>query len=251
MSQQPPGDAEPGPDNDPGHDNDSGHDNDHGYHNDHGYDHRVSGLLWNQVYDRDRDPVEFGRVIALTDGVFAIAITLLVLNLTLPAATTDQPLFTALADRGPQLLAFFVSVAVVGSFFISHHGLMAMFQRIDPTMVRLTIVYVGFVVLIPFMQGLLGDRGDSAAAALYAVVIGCAATVEALMLWHGHRQGLFRFTLHGRVAYLEFSRAVAPMVVWFVSAGLAFAIGLWTIVVWFTVWPLDALLVRLEQRQQQ
>lgn len=241
VSQQPPGDSKPAPNHDPG--------NDHAV--DPGHDHGMGDLLWNQVYDRDRDPVEFGRVIALTDGVFAIAITLLVLNLTLPAAAADEPLFTALADQGPQLLAFFVSVAVVGSFFISHHGLMAMFQRIDPTMVRLTILYVGFVVLIPFMQGLLGDRGDSSAAALYAVVIGCAATVEALMLWHGHRQGLFRFPLHGRIAHLEFSRALAPMAVWFVSAGLAFAIGLWTIVVWFTVWPLDALLVRLEKREQQ
>jgi uncharacterized membrane protein len=205
-------------------------------------------LLGTQGFDRDHDPVEFGRVVALTDGVFAIAITLLVLNLTLPAASADEPLFTALADRGPQLLAFFVSVAVVGSFFISHHGLLAMFQRLDPAMLWLTVAYVGIIVLIPFMQGLLGDRGDPPAAALYAVVIGCAATVEALMLWHGKRCGLLRYPLHGRLARLEFARAVAPLVVWFASAGLAFVFGLWTIVVWFSVWPIDAWLVRLEQR---
>ena len=54
--------------------------------------------------------------------------------------------------------------------------------------------------------------------------------------------------LHGRLARLEFARAVAPLVVWFASASLAFVFGLWTIVVWCSVWPSDSWLVRLEQR---
>ena len=52
-------------------------------------------------YDRDADPVEFGRVVTLTDGVFAIALTLLVLDLALPAQAADAPLAMALDDMAP------------------------------------------------------------------------------------------------------------------------------------------------------
>ncbi len=200
-------------------------------------------------FDRARDPVEFGRIVALTDGVFAIALTLLVLDLALPADAGDVPLASALAARIPQFIAFVISVAVVGTFFQSHHALVRRLQAFDTTLLGLTIPYLGLVALVPFVQSLLGaGDGEPLALTLYAMVLGFGWTVEGVMLWHAHRRGLLRHPLRGRVARFEAVRAVLPPVVFFASAGLALLIGAWTILVWLALWPLDGLLGRWQTR---
>ena len=200
-------------------------------------------------YDRDADPVEFGRLVALTDGVFAIALTLLVLDLALPAQAADVPLADALADLAPHFSAFVISVAVVGTFFLSHHELLSMRQKTDGGLLGLTIPYLGFIVLIPFAQSVLGDRPEEPLAfAMYGIVLGCASAIGAYMLWHAHRRGLLREPLVGRNAWFEVARSGLPIVVFLSSAGLAFLVGEWTVLVWVSIWPLDSILARLQRR---
>ena len=200
-------------------------------------------------YDRDADPVEFGRMITLTDGVFAIALTLLVLDLALPAQAEDVPLATALADMAPRFFAFAISVAVVGTFFQSHHELLAMLQKIDGGLLGLTIPYLGLIALIPFAQGVLSQRPDEPLAfAIYGVVLGCASAIGAGMLWRAHRQGLLRERLVGRTARFEALRSALPIAMFFSSAGLAFLIGEWAVLFWISLWPLDAILARLQRQ---
>lgn len=205
--------------------------------------------LFDRFFDRDRDPVEFGRIVALSDGVFAVAFTLLVLDLSLPDTTSDLPLTTALAGVQVQFVAFVISIAMVGTFFRSHHRLVRLLQRFDGTLLELTVFYLGLIVLIPLVQELVGSRPEEPLAyALYALVIGGASAVEAAMLWHAHRRRLLRVSLRGRRAYLHASRAVLPVVVFLTSAGLAFLIGAWTVILWLALWPLDGMLAWLERR---
>ncbi len=200
-------------------------------------------------YDREADPVEFGRVVTLTDGVFAIALTLLVLDLALPAQAADVPLATTLADMAPHFSAFVISVAVVGTFFQAHHELLSMLQKIDGGLLGLTIPYLGFIVLIPFAQSVLGERPDEDLAfAMYGIVLGCASAIGASMLWHAYRRGLLREPLVGRTARFEALRSALPVVVFLSSAGLAFLIGEWTALLWISIWPLDSILGRLQRR---
>jgi uncharacterized membrane protein len=200
-------------------------------------------------YDRDADPVEFGRVVALTDGVFAIALTLLVLDLALPAEAADASLATALGDMAPHFFAFVISVAVVGTFFAAHHQLVSMLQKIDGGLLGLTIPYLGLIALIPFAQGLLGARPEEALAfAVYGTVLGCASAIGALQLWHAHRRGLLRELLTGRTARFEALRSGLPIVVFLSSAGLAFLIGEWAVLLWISLWPLDGILARSQRR---
>lgn len=200
-------------------------------------------------YDRDEDPIEFGRVVALTDAVFAIALTLLVLDLALPEQAAGAPLAEALVDTIPRFYAFVISVAVVGTFFLSHHELLSMLQRIDTGFLGLTIPYLGLIALIPFAQSVLSDRADEPLAfALYGVVLGLASTVGALMLWHARRRGLLREPLVGRDARFEVARSGLPIVLFLASAGLAFLVGEWAVLFWVAIWPLDNMLVRLQRR---
>lgn len=210
---------------------------------------RTSGSSQHRRFDRDRDPVEFGRIVTITDGVFAIALTLLVLDLSLPAEVAPGALRSALVDLEPRLIAFVVSVAVVGTFFHSHHELVRMLQAFDGTLLGLTIPYLGLVALIPFVQRLISDgAGDPLAFAVYGAVLGLTAAVEAMMLWRAHRRGLLRQPLHGRRARFQAARSALPVAVFFTSVGLAWLLRSWTILLWFSLWPLDSLLVRFGER---
>jgi len=201
-------------------------------------------------YDRDADPVEFGRLVALTDGVFAIALTLLVLDLALPAQAAGVPLAESLADTAPRFNAFVISVAVVGTFFLSHHEFVAMLQKVDGGLLGLTIPYLGLIVLIPFVQSVLSERSEEPLAfALYGSLLGCTSIIGALLLWHAHRRGLLREPLVGRTAWYEVARSAVPIVLFLSSAGLALLIRQWAVLFWVAIWPLDAVLARLQRRE--
>ena len=136
--------------------------------------------------------VGLGRLVAFTDGVFAIAITLLVLNLEVPNTTNDK-LPEELWDLGPQLLAYFLSFAVVGRFWLVHHRVFAAVRSIDATLLRLNLLYLALVVLIPFTSEVIGEYGDTSVGVMtYAAVMGLVALVNWLMIRHVLRAGHVR-----------------------------------------------------------
>jgi uncharacterized membrane protein len=140
---------------------------------------------------RDRDTVEFARIAAFTDGVFAIAITLLVLSLSVPENLPDNDLSDFLFDSRSQLFAYFLSFAVIGRFWIAHHGIFTLLRRFDRLLLVLTLAYLSMIVLIPFPAELLGDYGDQRLpVVIYAAVLGAAASLNLLMTHHAVTAGL-------------------------------------------------------------
>jgi uncharacterized membrane protein len=134
---------------------------------------------------RDRDTVEFARIAAFTDGVFAIAITLLVLSLNVPEGLPKDDLGNYLADSWAQVFAYFLSFAVIGRFWIAHHAIFTLLRRFDVPLLVLTLAYLSMVVLIPFPTELLGDYGSQPEAVmLYAFVVGTASLLSWVMVQH-------------------------------------------------------------------
>src|SRR3954447_4930364 len=134
------------------------------------------------------EPLSVGRLVAFTDGVFAIAITLLVLNFDEPRGP-DSEILHQLTDQWPSLLAYFLSFAVIGRFWIVHHRVFAGVRRVDSGLLRLNLVYLAFVVLIPFTTEVLGDYSDTTeAVVLYAAAVGAAAFLNWLMIRHALRR---------------------------------------------------------------
>jgi uncharacterized membrane protein len=128
------------------------------------------------------------RLVAFTDGVFAIAITLLVLNFDEPAGP-DSQLWHQLSDQWPALLAYFLSFVVIGRFWVVHHRVFAGMQRVDAGLLTLNLAYLSFVVLIPFTTEVLGDYSDTTeAVVLYAAVLGGVAMFNWLMIRHALRR---------------------------------------------------------------
>jgi len=119
---------------------------------------------------RDRAEIEFSRIVAFSDGVFAIAITLLVLALEVPPGTDD--LGQALRERNDELLAYAISFAVLGKLWLAHHRFFSSVARFDSTLMGLNLFYLAWIALVPFTSEVLGDYSDeSAAVILYAANI--------------------------------------------------------------------------------
>ncbi len=82
----------------------------------------------------ERGTDEFSRVLAFSDGLFAIAMTLLVVGISLPVlrvAGDEAEMVRALNDLGPQILSFVISFAVIGRYWYAHHSFFAMLRAVD------------------------------------------------------------------------------------------------------------------------
>ena len=94
------------------------------------------------------------RLESFSDGVFAIVITLLVLNVHLDR---DQELtLQTLANLGPEMLAFALTFVIVGVYWVSHHSMMHMIKAVDRWLLWLNLLLLLAVVFIPFPAYLLG-----------------------------------------------------------------------------------------------
>ncbi len=140
---------------------------------------------------REENEIEFSRIVAFSDGVFAIAITLLVLNLSVPEHIAGDDLTHALWEQRQDLFAYALSFAVIGRFWIVHHRFFGEVTSFDGRLLGLNLFYLAWIVLIPFSSQVLGDHGgDPGAIVIYAANLAGVVLVGTLMLAHARRAGL-------------------------------------------------------------
>jgi uncharacterized membrane protein len=122
------------------------------------------------------------RVLALTDGVVAIAMTLLVLDIDVPDGLQGQALSDALGDVLGQVGTFLLSAAVIALFWRAHHSVLREAEWINGTLFWCNVAFLALISLIPFPTRVLADYGDRPLGpGLYGVVIGTAALVLYVM----------------------------------------------------------------------
>jgi uncharacterized membrane protein len=192
-----------------------------------------------------RGSEEYLRVLAFSDGIFAIAMTLLVAGIAVPEVPRED-LASALADDADALVSFALSFAVIGFYWLAHHRLFRRFAFLDAALVRWNLAYLCLIAFLPFPTALLG-RYDGApiAVALYAAAVAVLSLIEALMLRRGRMVGAFDRAPSDR-AYRELMRAsLAPVVLFLASVPLAFAHPAAAMGVWAAVFPLEHVFRRL------
>ena len=202
-------------------------------------------IEWSAV---GSEPKETGRVEAFSDGVFAFAITLLVLNLKDPALDPllkGKSLFEGLLAQWPSLFALITSFATILIMWVNHHNMFTQIKRIDTTFLFLNGLLLFFVVLTPFTTQLVaiyvkvGQTGDgTTAAALYSgcfFLLGLAWTIAG---WYSFSRPL---VIGGEAA----RRIYVGPVAYAISVGLSFVSGLASVVLilaiagFFTVYARD------------
>jgi uncharacterized membrane protein len=176
---------------------------------------------------REGNEIEFSRIVAFSDGVFAIAITLLVLNLDIPEHLGSGEIANALWDQREFFFAYALSFAVIGRFWLVHHRFFSEVKAFDGRLIVLNMFYLGWIVLIPFSSEVLGEYGGTAAAiVLYAANLIGVVLTGMWMAADAHRADLVDTSAaaHREQRYRSFFIAVVFLVsipVAFVAPGLA------------------------------
>jgi len=120
------------------------------------------------------------RLNAFTDGVFAIVITLLVLELPVPEAAED--LLWALLAAWPDFLAYLISFAFIGGFWITHTSISRLTEQEDGVTVRMTLVMLFFVSLLPFSTSLMATHLIGPGSRLSVFIYGLDLFLASFML---------------------------------------------------------------------
>jgi uncharacterized membrane protein len=137
----------------------------------------------------DTGGMSLGRIMSFSDGVFAVAITLLVLSIRvpdIPVIVADHRLPHEIIKLIPIFEAYVISFLVIGLFWIGHHGIFRQFKRHDRGLLWLNLIFLMFVVFIPFPTSLIARYSDSRVAMIfYAVSIAIAGILLVLLFWYG------------------------------------------------------------------
>jgi uncharacterized membrane protein len=135
---------------------------------------------------------DLSRIAAFSDGVMAVAITLLVLNIETPRVA-EEDLGEAILDLLPSILAYVLSFALIGRYWVIHHQLFSKFVRFDGRLVALNLLFLMLIALMPFSTDLYDQYTDAPlAAAVFAGSLAAAALVHWAMTMHAIRAGLVR-----------------------------------------------------------
>jgi uncharacterized membrane protein len=202
-------------------------------------------------HDQERAPQErlaLERLVFFSDAVFAIAITILVLDIRLPPGASSagsRDLLLALTGLWQEYLAFFISFWVIGLSWISHHRKFLYIQRLDSQLLTLNLLMLMMIAFVPFPTAVMSESVSFTATAFYSLTM-ILTSLSGLILWrhasHDHR--LVGPDLDERQIRREASVPLATIAVFMLSIGIALLAPGLARICWLLVLPLALFLRR-------
>jgi len=193
---------------------------------------------------RDRD-----RIVNLSDGVFAIAITLLVLDIRvpdIPESMVAKELPAALISLWPKYLGYFLSFVGIAVFWTIHHSIFRPIRSYDRTLLYLNFLFLMVVAFVPFPTSLLGEYGDhQLPVAIYAATLGVGRLLLTAIHWYSTRRGdrLLKEAQDPATVRFFLIRGLTIPAIFLLSIVISFfSVGaaVWT---WFVMIAIDAVVV--------
>lgn len=188
------------------------------------------------------------RMQFFSDAVFAIALTLLVLDIRLPEGDTDD-LLGALLALWPQYFAFALSFVIIALNWISHHAKYRVIVRYDGRLLRLNFVLLFLIAIVPFPTSVLSEYGaETPAVVLYAATV-AALSITQLVIWaYAVRAGLTSKDVDAAIfRYVVLNILPAP-IVFLLSIPIAFLDPQIAMYTWFAIIPATWLFGWLSRR---
>jgi uncharacterized membrane protein len=160
---------------------------------------------------------ELERIIFFSDAVFAIAITLLALDLRLPELPASAPadaLLSALVLLTPKFVAYLVSFLVIGSSWVTHHRHFRHIRHYDNGLIWINLGLLLCIGLLPFTTAVMGAHVTSPVGLiLYAVSVAITGLLQWLLWWHAVRKHLIAPDVSPRlISHYRWRGIVAPVV---------------------------------------
>jgi uncharacterized membrane protein len=117
------------------------------------------------------DTIAKSRIEAFSDGVIAVAITLLVLDLRVPEPDRAGDLASRLAELWPNYLAYAISFVAIGIMWINHHAMLRRLTGVDHSVLVLNLLLLLFIVVLPFSTSLLATYLDASDGGRLAAIV--------------------------------------------------------------------------------
>jgi len=193
----------------------------------------------DRAKDRDLD-----RILALSDGVFAFAITLLALDLVVPevSGTTGGAFSAAFAGQAQRFVSYLLSFFIVGLWWEFHHRIFRHVRRYDTALMWLNILFLLPVTLTPYFTKLISQFGNlQLPVALYALDAAAVGAMSAV-LWRyvskGHRL-IDPSVSMGFIRSNQIRMSIAP-ILFLASVGISFVSVYLAEVIWVSLFPIGA-----------
>lgn len=170
---------------------------------------------------RDRSPE---RMLFFSDGVFAIIITILVLEIKVPEIGSDIPLSESLAEMRPSISAFIVSFLIVGMYWVAHRSVYSQVRYVDRNTIWLNLLFLMPTSMVPFAAGVLSEYGDEPSALhVYGVVLIVASLFLLLLVSYLSRHpGLLWQAENKRTRRVSIVTYGSPLLVYIIAMVVAF-----------------------------
>src|SRR5262252_8748306 len=190
--------------------------------------------------------LEYDRVLFFSDAVFAIAITLLVVDIRVPEVVIDAG--HQLYESRERILSFVVSFLVIGLFWIGHHRLFRYITALDRSLIFLNLLFLGTIAFLPYPTALLfaGNTHEPAAPVFYAACVAAAGLGElAMWLYATHTKGLVPASVPAAVRRYELAQLLPTPVVFGLSIPVAFIAPGFAPFTWILLVPIGRILPRI------
>ena len=198
--------------------------------------------MWRPPRHEDDEAAGEGisRILALSDSVFAVAMTLLIFEIAVPATTSDADLPKALLGLWPRYLAYVVSFVVIARFWVAHRLAFRLISRDDGVLVWLNLLLLMLVAFLPFPTAVVGEHaGSPAATVLYATSVILAALASTAYWWYASgRAGLLRPDARRAQVRALRARSLSAPVFFALTVPLAVFAPYAAEIAWILVFPL-------------
>ena len=185
--------------------------------------HQVAPTPRDAAIQHDETGLE--RLVFFSDAVMAIAITLLALEIRLPALpeqVSNAALWQALGSLGASYLSYGISFAVIGLYWLAHHRTFREIVRYDSRLLLLNLILLLFIAFVPFPTAVLGEYGNRTATIFYAATM-AAVGLALAAVWTYARVGgrLVAAPLARAEFWRGLLRVLAPPLIFLLSIGIA------------------------------
>jgi uncharacterized membrane protein len=189
----------------------------------------------------DRDSIEFARVLTFNDGLYAIAMTLLIVSIAVPTISDSNSigdLADALNDLSANFVSFFISFAVIGRYWLAHHQSVSLLREIDNGFISLNLIYLAFIAFLPFPTALLGEYFENPlSVVIYAVNVAIVSGMEVVLFRHAYRAHLLLRQPTPEVYRYAVVASFSPVIFFALSIPFAFISTTLAVIIWFGVIP--------------
>lgn len=185
------------------------------------------------------------RLIALSDGIFAIAMTLLVLDIHVPTGLDTDGFRGAVGDWLPKLGAYALSFTILAGFWRDHRRILHMIKRVDALSERLTLAGLGVIALVPFPTALLSEYASRPlAVAFYALTIAVVDVLQLALFLSVREQLHADHPLAGRAGRNVVADLSATVLVFGVTVPIAFVSPVAAMWSWLVLVPVKIVIGR-------